>query len=320
MCSAINPSSLGCFNGTTTCAKHSSKTAEFPYEQARRVLPANTPVSGFARAIPLQTRRRGSKMNAFYSVTAALLVSLLYVSPAYAAPRPVQPTYRAPQSSSPPSTYTSRIVATPRVQSAPPPSTYTNHTEALQPVGTTRTERRVDAQPRSVGRADTTRIQTLLGPAPPANTNRIDGIRLDTARVNNQAQANRIDAIRSDLRRTDALNATVRPLDNLNTVNRQETTHAFDSSIARRETYEFEAFQKWLSEEEQASGPVRSEGEIIQLGPHGAASRNRSALGYSGSQIQSAHGAPQSIMKAVPGYNPRPVCEREEFTKCAPRR
>jgi hypothetical protein len=226
----------------------------------------------------------------------------------------------APQSYSAPRTYISRSQATQPVPSAPPPSTYTSRIEALQPVGTTRTERRVDAQPRSVGRADTTRIQTLLGPAPPANTNRIDGIRLDTARVNNQAQANRIDAIRSDLRRTDALNATVRPLDNLNTVNRQETTHAFDSSIARRETYEFEAFQKWLSEEEQASGPVRSEGEIIQLGPHGAASRNRSALGYSGSQIQSAHGAPQSIMKAVPGYNPRPVCEREEFTKCAPRR
>jgi hypothetical protein len=184
----------------------------------------------------------------------------------------------APQSYSAPRTYISRSQATQPVPSAPPPSTYTSRIEALQPVGTTRTERRVDAQPRSVGRADTTRIQTLLGPAPPANTNRIDGIRLDTARVNNQAQANRIDAIRSDLRRTDALNATVRPLDNLNTVNRQETTHAFDSSIARRETYEFEAFQKWLSEEEQASGPVRSEGEIIQLGPHGAASRNRSAL------------------------------------------
>ncbi len=74
-------------------------------------------------------------------------------------------------------------------------------------------------------------------------------------------------------------------------------------SAAKSEADEFQAFQQMLREE-GASGSVRAEGDIIQLGPHGAASQNRSALGVSGRDVQSAHGAPQSVMKGMAGYNP----------------
>ena len=59
------------------------------------------------------------------------------------------------------------------------------------------------------------------------------------------------------------------------------------------------------AEIENALNNMRAEGEPVQLQPHEAATQNRQALGQSGSEVQSAHGAPQSVMKRVPGYNPR---------------
>lgn len=66
---------------------------------------------------------------------------------------------------------------------------------------------------------------------------------------------------------------------------------------------EFDDFLQMLRDE-GASGPVQAEGDITQLQPHAAATQNRTELGVSGRQVQSAHGAPQSAMRGVPGYDP----------------
>jgi hypothetical protein len=65
---------------------------------------------------------------------------------------------------------------------------------------------------------------------------------------------------------------------------------------------EFAGFQSLLREE-GALGPVRAEGDIVQLQPHGWASVNRAELGFSGRHVQSAHGAAQSYMRGMAGYS-----------------
>lgn len=72
---------------------------------------------------------------------------------------------------------------------------------------------------------------------------------------------------------------------------------------------EFADFQQMLRDE-GATGPVQAEGDITQLQPHAAATRNRTELGVSGRQVQSAHGAPQSVMSSVAGYNPEAALTR----------
>jgi hypothetical protein len=61
-----------------------------------------------------------------------------------------------------------------------------------------------------------------------------------------------------------------------------------------------------LSDEEidKAVENMKPAGDPVQLQPHRGATSNRKALGMSGKDVQSAHGAPQSVMKRVPGYNP----------------
>jgi hypothetical protein len=56
---------------------------------------------------------------------------------------------------------------------------------------------------------------------------------------------------------------------------------------------------------DSALSKMTSAGDPVRLQPHGSASTARKALGQSGKQVQSAHGAPQSVMKKVPGYSPR---------------
>ena len=55
---------------------------------------------------------------------------------------------------------------------------------------------------------------------------------------------------------------------------------------------------------ENAIKNAKPAGDPIQLHPHGAATDARKALGVSGKDVQSAHGAPRSVMKGVGGYNP----------------
>lgn len=58
-----------------------------------------------------------------------------------------------------------------------------------------------------------------------------------------------------------------------------------------------------------AQGRVRT-GELIELVPHGAASRARAARGISGRQVESAHGAPRAAMRNVPTYDPNAALTR----------
>ena len=56
--------------------------------------------------------------------------------------------------------------------------------------------------------------------------------------------------------------------------------------------------------EDLEAGRLTSDGELIQLGPHGAASRNRAELEVSGKEVESAHLGPQAVMKKnVVDYN-----------------
>jgi hypothetical protein len=56
---------------------------------------------------------------------------------------------------------------------------------------------------------------------------------------------------------------------------------------------------------DEAVKNMKPAGDPVQLQPHGAATDTRKALAVSGKDVQSAHGAPQKVMKDVPGYNPR---------------
>jgi hypothetical protein len=71
----------------------------------------------------------------------------------------------------------------------------------------------------------------------------------------------------------------------------------------------YEGFQKMLHEE-GAVGNIEPAGNMIQLGEHGGASRNRARLGVSGADVQSAHVAPQGLMKQAPNYNPNHALTR----------
>lgn len=71
----------------------------------------------------------------------------------------------------------------------------------------------------------------------------------------------------------------------------------------RQAEKEFKSFQK-------AFPGTKSEGDLIQLGEHGGASRNREELGLSGKEYESAHLAAQSVMKQMPEYDPKPALTR----------
>ncbi|NBA93504.1 DUF4157 domain-containing protein [Pseudomonas sp. R5(2019)] len=60
----------------------------------------------------------------------------------------------------------------------------------------------------------------------------------------------------------------------------------------------------------QEPQPFQYAGDLVQLGPHGAASRNRAAIGDKGVNKESAHVAPQSVMKQVQGYKPEQALTR----------
>jgi len=51
------------------------------------------------------------------------------------------------------------------------------------------------------------------------------------------------------------------------------------------------------------AGGFEHAGDMIQLGPHGAASRNRQEIGVSGKDVESAHLLAQAVGKKVVGYN-----------------
>jgi hypothetical protein len=61
---------------------------------------------------------------------------------------------------------------------------------------------------------------------------------------------------------------------------------------------------------DSAINNMRAAGDPVELQPHGAATETRKALGVSGKQVQSAHGAPQSVMERVAGYNPNRALTR----------
>jgi hypothetical protein len=67
------------------------------------------------------------------------------------------------------------------------------------------------------------------------------------------------------------------------------------------------------AETEGALRNIRAEGDLLKLQPDRAATRNREALRVTGKDVQSAHGAPQSVMKHVPGYNPKDALTRLMF-------
>jgi len=48
-----------------------------------------------------------------------------------------------------------------------------------------------------------------------------------------------------------------------------------------------------------------TKGELIELLGHGSASRAREARGFSGREVESAHGAPQSAMRRLDFYDPK---------------
>lgn len=49
------------------------------------------------------------------------------------------------------------------------------------------------------------------------------------------------------------------------------------------------------AEIDKAIEGMKAEGDLVELGPHGAASRNRQALGLSGKDVQSAHFVPKAV-------------------------
>jgi hypothetical protein len=62
---------------------------------------------------------------------------------------------------------------------------------------------------------------------------------------------------------------------------------------------------------DQAVERMEPAGDLIELGPHRAASANREALGVSGQDVQSAHDMPQAIGRAnVADYNPNDALTR----------
>jgi len=80
------------------------------------------------------------------------------------------------------------------------------------------------------------------------------------------------------------------------------------SGGAAIERDEFAEFQTML-EQEGATGEVSS-GELTQLQPHGRTPEYRKVQGVTGKKVQSAHLAPQSVMKGVAGYNSRSALTR----------
>jgi uncharacterized protein DUF4157 len=58
------------------------------------------------------------------------------------------------------------------------------------------------------------------------------------------------------------------------------------------------------AEIDKAVEGIKADGDLVELGPHGAASRNRRVLGVSGKDVQSAHFVPQAVGRKLAGYNP----------------
>jgi hypothetical protein len=60
---------------------------------------------------------------------------------------------------------------------------------------------------------------------------------------------------------------------------------------------------KFVEEKMKPGGEMKPDGDRIELGPHGAGTKNRAARSQSGRDVQSAHTLPQSVGRGIAGYN-----------------